>query len=157
MSLLSRNNSLTPRRFSGLMLIALAVVLIVCVRLTMTLSEGRRLPGDFETVAGNIASTKDDLNALAAVLPLPPVPDSWAKLAAASSMHGAELVVLSGDNTGVQELYVGPLKNWSGSLIGNKVVIPTLLKRLQAEIPLFIYGYKLDEENVSINFTVVGT
>lgn len=135
----------------------MAVVLILCVRMTMTLSEGRRLPGDFETIAGSIASTKDDLNALAAVSPLPPVPNSWAKVTAAAAMHGSELVVLLGDDTGVEELYVGPLKHWSGSLIGDKVVIPALLKRLQAEIPLFIYGYKLDEERVSINFTVVGT
>lgn len=157
MGKLTRRNSLTAKRFSGLMLGALAGVLIVCLKMTMTLSEGRRLPGDFDSIEDSISSTKDDVNALAAVTPLPPLTVSWSKLSAASALHGAEIIYLGNDAGSSQQLYSGPLKNWSGSMVGDKSLVPSLLNRLQSEIPVFVYGYKIDESNATITFTVVGT
>jgi hypothetical protein len=144
--------------FSGIMWLAMAVVIGVAVNITMKLEEDRRLPPDFDNLEGQIRSNQKMVDELNAVAILPPLSNSWRAANAAIHFTGVELTPIdNAANIDVGNTYAGPLKNWKGALIGKPIEVISLVKSIQKEVPLFLYDYSVAGGTMKLNFVVVGS
>lgn len=145
-------------KFTGLMWLSMLVVVVAAVNITMRLDEKRRLPADLDTLESQILSNQQMVDELNAVAILPQLNDSWRTLSA--SVHFTQIELTPIDNAGninAGNTYVGPLKNWKGTLLGKPVEVIALAKVVQKKIPLFLYDYTVVGGIMKLNFVVVGS
>jgi hypothetical protein len=140
------------------MLIALAVVAMGGMKLTMTLGESRRLPNDYAALDSVNSQYQHDIDEINKVPVLPKLEGSWRKATATAAVAGLEFNAL--DEAGKAELqhsYSGPLRNWSAAVSGKPQLVLAVVKKIQSQVPTFLYDYSISGGIMKLNITVVGT
>ncbi|MGF6282083.1 hypothetical protein ABH908_000430 [Pseudomonas frederiksbergensis] len=140
------------------MLIALAVVAMGGMKLTMTLGDARRLPNDYASLDSVNSQYQHDIDEINKVQILPKLEGSWRKATAIAEVVGVEFKPL--DDTGKAELqhtYVGPLRNWTAIVSGKPQLVLSVVKKIQSQVPTFLYDYSISGGIMKLNITVVGT
>jgi hypothetical protein len=140
------------------MLIALAVVAMGGLKLTMTLGESRKLPTDFYSLDSVNNQYQSDIDEINKVQVLPKIEGSWRKVYAIAEIAGVDFKAM--DDSGKAELknsYHGPLRNWSATISGKPRVVLMVAKKIQSQIPTFLYDYSISGGIMKLNITVVGT
>lgn len=145
-------------KISGVMWLAIVVVIAVAINVTMKLDDDRQLPSDFNELDGQIRANQKTVDELNSVAILPLLTDSWRELNATIMLTSVELTPIENSvNIDVGATYMGPLKNWKGSLLGKTPEVIALVKSLQKDVPLFLYDYTVVGGVMKLNFAVVGT
>jgi hypothetical protein len=145
-------------KFTGVMWLAIVVVIALAIHVTMRLDEDRQLPADVSQLDSLIRADQKTVDELNAVAILPPLPDSWRELNASVMLTSIELTPIENSvNVDTGTTYMGPLKNWKGSLLGKPPEVIALVKALQKDIPMFLYDYTVVGGVMKLNFAVVGT
>lgn len=145
-------------KFTGPMLIALVVVAMGGLKLTMTLGESRRLPSDFAQLDSVNNQYQQDIDEINKVQVLPKLEGSWRKAYAIAELTGVEFKPV--DETGkadLQHFYSGPLRNWSATVSGKPRAVLSVAKKIQSQVPTFLYDYSISGGIMKLNITVVGT
>lgn len=140
------------------MLIALAVVAMGGMKLTMTLGEARKLPNDYAGLDSVNSQYQHDIDEINKVQVLPKLEGSWRKATAIAEVVGLEFKPM--DETGKAELqhsYSGPLRNWSATVSGRPQLVLSVVKKIQSQVPTFLYDYSITGGIMKLNITVVGT
>lgn len=145
-------------KFTGMMWLAMVVLVGVAINITMKLEEDRRLPSDFNSLESQIRAYQQTVDELNSVAILPPIGNSWRAVSAAVHFTQIELTPIEDTgNINVGNTYVGPLKNWKGTLLGRPVEVIALVKTIQKKVPLFLYDYTVVGGEMKLNFVVVGS
>lgn len=144
-------------QFSGYMLLAVAVTVLVCAQVTYSQSNNRKLPQGHLSIDNDIQIVASDIAEMDSIAELPQVSESWAKLNASAGIHGYSVSPAEASDTEDGTQYHGPLKSWSGVLTGKTEVVLLAIRKLQRSIPVFLYSYKIDGNEATINISVVGT
>lgn len=154
---ISRQNVDTIK-LTGIMWLAIIVIIAIAINVTMKLDEDRQLPADVLQLDSLIRASQKNVDELNAVAVLPPLPDSWRELNASVMLTSVELTPIENSvNVDTGTTYTGPLKNWKGSLLGKAPEVIALAKALQKDIPMFLYDYTVVGGVMKLNFAVVGT
>jgi hypothetical protein len=139
------------------MLMTIVLTCLVCGKISYTLITDRKFPPEYETIDSDIRNTAEFVAELSAISELPPVPESWDRLIASSQTYGYQVKPYSQADTEQIALYSGPLKNWSGVVRGETSVVLRAVRQLQIQVPIFLYDYKIEGDEIFINLSVVGT
>lgn len=140
------------------MLIALAVVAMGGLKLTMTLGESRKLPSDYSQLDTINAQYQQDIDEINKVQVLPKLEGSWRKAYAIAELSGVEFKPM--DESGkadLQHTYSGPLRNWTVTVSGKPRIVLSVAKKIQSQVPTFLYDYSISGGIMKLNITVVGT
>lgn len=140
------------------MLIALAVVAMGGLKLTMTLSESRKLPSDYSQLDTINTQYQQDIDEINKVQVLPKLEGSWRKAYAIAELSGVEFKPM--DESGkadLQHIYSGPLRNWTVTVSGKPRIVLSVAKKIQSQVPTFLYDYSISGGIMKLNITVVGT
>lgn len=154
----SHKAKISKPKFTGPMLIALVVIAMGGLKLTMTLGESRRLPADFSKLDTINSQYQQDIDEINKVQVLPRLEGSWRKAYAIAEVSGVEFKPL--DETlkaDLQHFYSGPLRNWSATVSGKPRAVLSVAKKIQSQVPTFLYDYSISGGIMKLNITVVGT
>ncbi|MBM3105720.1 hypothetical protein IIE18_11265 [Pseudomonas sp. V1] len=144
--------------FSKLMLFVIGAIAVGVVQISMTLSEGRKLPRDFHQIDAAIEESKSEVQRFSELDRLPRLERSWKTLSAALELNGIKLEAFDHNNSSeMGSTYSGPLKGWPGQMSGNPQVVLSSVRELQQVIPIYLYDYSIADGVMKLNFVVVGT
>lgn len=144
------------RRFSTYMVMTILITLFACGKLTYDLIDARKLPTDYDSIDSDIRIAAADVAELGSIPELPLVPDSWDHVLAAGTTYGFDIKPFATNDQDVL-LYQGPLKSWSGTIRGNKQIVLRAVRQLQKRVPMYLFEYKTEDDEIFLNFSVVGT
>ena len=154
---LKRGNNTAQSRYSKLMLAAVVVTIAAAAKITSALENSRKLPQAYETIDQDIKQAGLDMAELSSQPELPTVVTSWGKLESSSITYGYQIKPYSQTDMAEAGLYSGPLKSWSGVAFGPTELMLAAMKDMQRQIPIFLYEYRIEGEQLFINISVVGT
>lgn len=152
-----RGKSATFRGYSKLMFVAVIVTIAAAVKITLMLDGARKLPAAYESIDQEIKQAGIDSAELSALPELPSVITSWGKLENSAVTYGYQIKPYGQTDLAGSGLYNGPLKSWSGIAFGPTELMLAAMKDIQKQIPVFLYEYRIEGEQLFINFSVVGT
>lgn len=144
--------------FTTSMYLAMGVVLIAALKLTMSLGEGRTLPNDYQKIDAIITGLQRDVDQINKLQVLPKLEGSWRTANAIALMNRIGFQAL--DESGKSELlnsYSGPLRSWTAQIQGNPSVVLGVVRKIQSQVPAFLYDYTISGGIMKINITIVGT
>lgn len=140
------------------MYLAILAVVIVSLKLTMTLGEGRKLPNDYSQIDRVNSGLQSEIDSINKLPVLPKLEGSWRIASATAVINGIEFKPLDEQSKGEQtNTYSGPLRNWTAQLSGNPRAVLGVAKKIQSEVPTFLYDYTISGGIMKLNITVVGT
>ncbi|HHH9441263.1 TPA: hypothetical protein ACP32N_003200 [Pseudomonas aeruginosa] len=149
--------SVSSLGFSNLMLLAIAAAVLLAVRFTLVLGDGRKLPNDYDQMDSAIERSRQDLQHYADLEKLPKLENSWKKAAANFALDGLKFEPFDRQNiTEMGNSYAGPISHWSGQVSGNPQVVISSIRALQKEIPVYLYDYSIIGGVMKLNIVVVG-
>jgi hypothetical protein len=157
MSVYKRGRSNAYSGYTKLMLMAIAITIAASIKITFMLDGGRKLPPAYESIDLEIKQAGLDVAELSALPELPSVVTSWGKLENSSQTYGFQIRPYGETDVADSGLYVGPLKSWSGIAFGPTALMLAAAKEIQKQIPVFLYEYRIEGEQLFINFSIVGT
>lgn len=148
----------TEPLFTGAMYLAILAVLVIGFKVTMSLSEGRKLPNDFKQIDRVNSGLQRDIDTINKLPVLPKLEGSWRIANATAVISGVVFKPLDDQSKGEQtNSYSGPLRNWTAQLSGEPRAVLGVAKKIQAEVPTFLYDYTISGGTMKLNITVVGT
>lgn len=140
------------------MYLAILAVVIVSLKLTMTLGDGRKLPNDYSQIDRVNSGLQSEIDSINKLPVLPKLEGSWRIASATAVINGIEFKPLDEQSKGEQtNTYSGPLRNWTAQLSGNPRAVLGVAKKIQSEVPTFLYDYTISGGIMKLNITVVGT
>lgn len=144
--------------FTGAMYMAVLSVAIVATKVTLSLGEDRKLPNDYGQVDRVNSGLQNEIDEINKVPVLPKLEGSWRIAYAAAVLYGIEFKPLDEMAKGEQtNSYSGPLRNWTAQLSGDPRAVMGVAKKIQSEVPTFLYDYTISAGIMKLNITVVGT
>jgi hypothetical protein len=57
----------------------------------------------------------------------------------------------------LQHIYFRPLRNWTVTVSGKPRIVLSVAKKIQSQVPTFLYDYSISGGIMKLNITVVGT
>lgn len=157
MGSIKRGRSPAYSGYSKLMLVAVIVAIAASVKITFMLDGARKLPPAYESIDQEIKQAGIDVAELSALPELPTVVTSWGKLESSAMTFGYQIKPYGQTDMAESGLYNGPLKSWSGIAFGPTELMLAAMKDIQKQVPIFLYEYRIEGEQLFINFSVVGT
>lgn len=157
MSSIKRGKSSAYSGYTRFMLLAVVVTIAASIKITFMLEGGRKLPAAYESIDQEIKQAGLDVAELSALPELPSVVTSWGKLKNSAITYGYQIKPYGQTDMTDSGLYNGPLKSWSGIAFGPTLLMLAAMKDIQKQIPVFLYEYRIEGEQLFINFSVVGT
>jgi len=157
MSVYKRGKTSAFSGYSKLMLMAVAITIAASIKVTFMLDGGRKLPPEYESIDQEIKQAGLDVAELSALPELPTVVTSWGRLENSSKTYGFQIRPYGQTDVADSGLYTGPLKSWSGIAFGPTALMLAATKEIQKQIPVFLYEYRIEGEQLFINFSIVGT
>ncbi|MBM5458967.1 hypothetical protein H8F21_15475 [Pseudomonas sp. P66] len=140
------------------MYIAVLAAIVIGFKVTMTFGEGRQLPNDYSQVDRVNSALQNDIDAINKLPVLPKLESSWRIASATSAIYGVAFKALDEMTKGEQtNSYSGPLRNWTAQLSGEPRAVLGVAKKIQSEVPTFLYDYTISGGIMKLNITVVGT
>lgn len=144
--------------FTGAMYIAILGVLVVSMKVTMYLSEGRILPTDYSQIDKVLSDRQGEIDSINKLPVLPKLEASWRTANAVALVSGVQFKPLDDESKNEQTTgYTGPLRNWAAQLTGDPRVVMRIARNIQSEVPAFLYDYTVTGGIMKLNITVVGT
>lgn len=138
------------------MILAVLATIILSAYISIKAEANRRLPIDAETVQAKVDEVRSQIDSIQDVKDLPPLSESWEEVAATSALMRLKLEIIDKGQS-QEETYAGPLTAWSGTISGPTLVVLAAVKKLQKDVPVYLYGYSNKEGLLKINISVVGT
>lgn len=157
MNVFKRGKSSAYSGYSKLMLMAVAITIAASIKVTFMLDGGRKLPPAYDSIDLEIKQAGLDVAELSAHPELPSVVTSWEKLETSARTYGYQIRPYGQTDVADSGLYAGPLKSWSGIAFGPTTLMLAATKEIQKQVPVFLYEYRIEGEQLFINFSIVGT
>lgn len=140
------------------MYLAMISVVVISLKVTMSLSEDRKLPNDYKQIDRVNNGLQNEIDAINKLPVLPKLEGSWKMASATAHIHGIDFRALDAQAKSEQgNTYSGPLRNWTAQLSGAPRAVLGAAKKIQSEVPTFLYDYTISGGIMKLNITVVGT
>lgn len=144
--------------FTTSMYLAMGVVLIAALKLTMSFGEGRKLPNDYSKIDGVITGLQRDVDQINKLQVLPKLEGSWRTANAIALMNRVDFNALEESGKGdLLNSYTGPLRSWTAQIQGETSVVLDVVRKIQSQVPTFLYDYSISGGIMKLNITIVGT
>lgn len=144
--------------FTGAMYLAMMSVVVIGLKVTVSLSEGRKLPNDFKQIDRVNSGLQNEIDAINKLPVLPKLESSWKMASATAGINRVSFKALDDQAKSEQvNTYTGPLRNWTAQVSGEPRAVLGAVKKIQSEVPTFLYDYTISGGIMKLNITVVGT
>ena len=140
------------------MYLAMISVVFISLKVTMSLSEDRKLPNDYKQIDRVNNGLQNEIDAINKLPVLPKLESSWKIASATAAIHRVSFKALDDQAKSEQaNTYSGPLRNWTAQVSGSPRAVLGAVKKIQSEVPTFLYDYTISGGIMKLNITVVGT
>jgi hypothetical protein len=107
---------------------------------------------DRESFNKDILVYREKIASLSYLNEVPSLHVSWVK----SKIIVNKYKLIVNNNYHVNDIYNGPLLNWSGNISGPTIVLLSAMKELQKTVPVYFYGIRINGDHSEVDFSIVG-
>jgi len=105
-----------------------------------------------ESVHQDIFLYREKITELSSLSEVPNLHLSWVK----SKVIINKYKLILSQNYHANDIYRGPLLNWSGNISGPTIILLSAMKEMQKKVPAYFYGIRINGDHAEIDFSIVG-
>lgn len=138
------------------MLGTILLTLILAYKYTVDTQRKWTLPKEAATINRDLLDMRESVAQLADIAPTNTRDQNWLAIVAAADLVGIKVSPVVIKVNGL-DTYQGNLKAWPGVITGDVTIVLSLVKKLQKELPIYLYTYAIEGKVIKLNFTCVGS